>query len=292
MSIASYMFRKMCTRSDARRDEGLTVPEEVTLVERIPYGPDSKWHTLDICYPRSKASSATVINVHGGGYVYGSTKPYKFYCCDLAARGFTVISLNYRLAPKHKFPSPLEDINMVMQWAVDHAAEYPIDTGNVFMVGDSAGAQLVSQYATIWSSPKYSAIMGITPPDFRLAAVGLNCGMYDLMAHTGSGRRLPPMVRDYFTNNPAQFGEKLNVLKYITGSFPPAYLISAPGDFLADKCRPMAELLSSRGVPCEYKLYGTKEIGHVFHINVRSALAGEANSDQIAFMMKYVRNDS
>lgn len=288
MSIASYLFRKMCTKSDTKRDEGLTVPKNVALIEGLSYGPDRRWHTLDICYPSDKPSKATIVNVHGGGYVYGSTKPYKFYCCDLASRGFTVISFNYRLAPKHKFPSPLEDLNLVMEWALKHSGEYPIDRNNILMVGDSAGAQLVSQYAAIWSNPEYAAIMEITPPDFRLAAVGLNCGMYDLLSHTTSDKRLSPVVRDYFTNRPERFGEKLNVLRYIGSSFPPAYLISAPGDFLADKCQPMAELLSSRGVSCEYKLYGDKETGHVFHVNVRSELAAEANSDELAFMSKYI----
>ena len=288
MSIASYVFRRMCTKSDAKRDEGLTVPESVNLIEGIYYGPDRKWHTLDICFPKDGTSRATIVNVHGGGYVYGSTIPYKFYCCDLASRGFTVISFNYRLAPKHKFPAPLEDLNLVMQWALEHSEEYPIDRNNVFMVGDSAGAQLASQYAAIWSNPEYAAIMGITPPDFRLAAVGLNCGMYDLLSHTASDKRLSPIVRDYFTNHPERFGEKLNVLRYIGSSFPPAYLISAPGDFLADKCQPMAELLASRGVPCEYRLYGDSSTGHVFHVNVRSELAAEANSDELAFMSKYI----
>lgn len=288
MSLASYVFKRMCEKSDTKRDSSLTVPESVTLIEGIPYGPDRKWHTLDICFPADRSSKATVINVHGGGYVYGSTKPYKFYCADLAARGFTVISFNYRLAPAAKFPSPIEDTNLVMKWMCDNRDSYPIDIRNVFMVGDSAGAQLASQYATIWSNPEYARIMGITPPDFRLAAVGLNCGMYDLTAHLESGRK-SPMVRDYFTRKPEQFGEKLNVLKYVTDAFPPAYLLSAPGDFLVDKCQPMAEFLSSKGVPCEYKIYGTKETYHVFHINVRSELAAEANADELEFMSRYIQ---
>ena len=290
MSFASYVFKRMCEKSDTKRDSGLTVPENVTLVEAIPYGPDKKWHTLDICYPSDRPSSATIINVHGGGYVYGSTKPYKFYCCDLASRGFTVISFNYRLAPAVKFPGPVEDTNLAVKWMCENKDKYPIDTGNVFMVGDSAGAQLVSQYAVLWSNPEYAAIMGITPPDFRLAAVGLNCGMYDLTAHLdGSGKQ--PMVRDYFTRKPEQFGEKLNVLSYITEAFPPAYLLSAHGDFLVDKCQPMAELLACKGIPCEYKIYGTKETYHVFHINVRSELAAQANADELEFMSRYIRTD-
>ena len=84
------------------------------------YGKNKKYHSLDICFPADRASRATVINVHGGGYVYGSTVPYKFYCCYLASKGYTVISFNYRLAPKFKFPSPLEDINLVADLKVNY----------------------------------------------------------------------------------------------------------------------------------------------------------------------------
>jgi len=289
MSIAAFMFKRMCTRSDAKRDKGLVIPSTVTLAEALPYGPDRKFNTLDICFPADKPSSATIINVHGGGYVYGSTKPYKFYCADLASTGYTVISFNYRLAPKHKFPAPLEDLNLVAEWMCAHAEEYPIDTQNVFMVGDSAGAQLASQYAVIKSNPEYAAIMGINPPDFRLAAVGLNCGMYDIIAHTAKNAPISPIVRDYFTRRPEQFGEKLNVLEYINSDFPPAYILSAHGDYLVDNCRPMAELLRSKGVECEYKIYGDKNTYHVFHINIRTDLARQANRDELEFMCRYIR---
>ncbi len=289
MSIASYVFKRMCTRSDARRDKGLTVPEEVTLIEGISYGKNRKYHSLDICFPADRASRATILNVHGGGYVYGSTVPYKFYCCYLASRGYTVISFNYRLAPKFKFPSPLEDINLVAEWMCCHSGEYPIDLENVFMVGDSAGAQLTSQYAAIYSNAEYASIMGITPPRFRLAAVGLNCGMYDLIAHTSEKNIQSPIVRDYFTRHPEQFGEKLNVLGYITENYPPASLMSAPGDFLVDHMDPMAELLRSRGVACRTALYGDKTTGHVFHINIRTPLACTANDEQLSFFSEYIR---
>jgi len=289
MSFASFVFKRMCEKSDTKRDAGLTVPENVTLMEGIPYGPDRKWHTLDICYPKDKPSAAVIVNVHGGGYVYGSTKPYKFYCCDLAARGFTVVSFNYRLAPAHKFPSPLEDINLVMRWICGNRGNYPIDLNNIFMVGDSAGAQLASQYAVIYSNPEYAKIMGITPPEFRLAAVGLNCGMYDLAARTSPAEN-KGMIRDYFTRKPEQFGEKLNVLKYITAEFPPAYILSAPGDFLVSHAQPMADLLTSRGVPCECRIYGDENTYHVFHINIRSELAGQANADELAFFSKWIKN--
>lgn len=291
MSIVTFAFNRGCLRSDNKRDAGLTVPEGVEYIYDIPYGPDKKWHTLDVCHPKDRPSKATIINVHGGGYVYGSTQTYKFYCCHLASQGYTVVSFNYRLAPKHIFPAPLEDLNLVMEWLCAHHSEYHADPGNVFMVGDSAGAQLASQYAAIYSSREYADIMGIHPPEFRLAALGLNCGMYDISSYSSTPPGLRSVLRAYFTADPGQFGDKLRVLDFINSDFPPAFLLSSKGDFLLDHCAPMAELLGSRGVECEYKIYGDRTTGHVFHVNMRSDLALQANADQLAFFERFIAKE-
>ena len=288
MSVESFSFWFFASRSDAKRDRGLKTPEDIRRIDRIPYGPDARWNTLDVYRPRGKAGKLPVIvNIHGGGYVYGSTKQYQFYCMDLAQRGFAVVSFNYHLAPKYKFPTPVRDTNLVMEWICRKAEIYGFDTDNVVIVGDSAGAQLASQYAVICTDPGYAKIMEITPPEFTLRAVGLNCGMYDLKERAGEipGNKL--MV-DYFTKDPSVYGKKLDVLSHVTEKFPPAYLLSAKGDFLVEQCRPMAELIRSKGVPCEYRIYGDEKTGHVFHLDMRSDLARKANDEEIAFIREHL----
>lgn len=288
MSVESFSFWFFASRSDAKRDRGLKTPEDIRRIDRIPYGPDARWNTLDVYRPRGKAGKLPVIvNIHGGGYVYGSTKQYQFYCMGLAQRGFAVVSFNYHLAPKYKFPTPVRDTNLVMEWICRKAEIYGFDTDNVVIVGDSAGAQLASQYAVICTDPDYAKIMEITPPEFTLRAVGLNCGMYDLKERAGEipGNKL---MIDYFTKDPSVYGKKLDVLSHVTEKFPPAYLLSAKGDFLVEQCRPMAELLRSKGVPCEYRIYGDEKTGHVFHLDMRSDLARKANDEEIAFIREHL----
>lgn len=288
MSVESFSFWFFASRSDAKRDRGLKTPEDIRRIDRIPYGPDARWNTLDVYRPRGKAGKLPVIvNIHGGGYVYGSTKQYQFYCMGLAQRGFAVVSFNYHLAPKYKFPTPVRDTNLVMEWICRKAEIYGFDTDNVVIVGDSAGAQLASQYAVICTDPEYAKIMEITPPEFTLRAVGLNCGMYDLKKRAGEipGNKL---MIDYFTKDPSVYGKKLDVLSHVTEKFPPAYLLSAKGDFLVEQCRPMAELLRSKGVPCKYRIYGDEKTGHVFHLDMRSDLARKANDEEIAFIREHL----
>ena len=289
MSISALIMRRMFAKGDAQRDAGLTIPEDVAYVRDLRYGSHPSYHLLDLCWPRdAQGKLPVIVSFHGGGYVYGSKEVYQFYCASLAQRGFAVVNFNYRLAPKFKFPSPLEDLGAVLAWLLAHRDEYPVDPENLFLVGDSAGAQMASQYAAIWASPAYQRVMGITPPPVRLAAVGLNCGMYDMAAQRRD-KGLDGVKRDYFTAHPEQFGEKLNVLAYIDGNYPPVSIFSAGGDFLLPHCEPMAELLRSRGVDCDCHIYGDQSVGHVFHCNMRLDIGRQANDDQTAFFRRYLR---
>ena len=76
MSLQSLSFRLMAGHSDAKRDHGLNAaPDDILRINDIPYGPDVKWNTLDVYRPRNlKGKLPVIVNVHGGGYVYGSTK--------------------------------------------------------------------------------------------------------------------------------------------------------------------------------------------------------------------------
>lgn len=295
MSLQGIIFSERCRRSDAKRDAGLVIPDGINYVRDIRYGKNKKYHTLDVCWPdeqEGKKHDSTdkklpvIISVHGGGYVYGSKEIYQFYSASLAQRGFAVINFNYRLAPGFKFPSPLEDLNAVIVWMMLHREEYPFDLSNVFLVGDSAGAQLASQYGVIYSSREYRRIMGFRKPRINIRAVGLCCGLYDLKKEIKvNGAR--GFMADYLTGKPEQFGKKLDILDYINKDYPPAFLFTAEGDYLKENCEPMARLLRERGVRAEYKIYGTKDTGHVFHIDMRNKYGKEANDDQMDFFRSF-----
>ena len=283
MSLTAYFFCKMCTKADKKRDAGLEIPQNIEYVRNIRYGENKKYHTLDICWPKGiEDELPVIISVHGGGYVYGSKEVYQFYAAGLAQMGFTVVNFNYRLAPKYKFPAPLEDLNAVISWLLEHKKEYPVDMQKVFMVGDSAGAQIASQYGVMHSNKEYADIMGISVPMFTLKALGLCCGTYDLKkrAEESAGKGV---ILDYLGKDLKKYDKKLNVMDYITADFPPAYIFSANGDYLRQECRPMAEFLQSKGVKCEYKIYGNEQTYHVFHVDMRNGFGSEANRDMVEF---------
>ena len=290
MSIEALLFRYGAAKSDKKRDAAIPLPEGITECRNISYGSHGNDNLLDVYYPKGTAQALpTIVSIHGGGYVYGSKEIYRRYGMDMARRGFAFVNFNYRLAPKWKFPTPLADTNAVMQWVVKNAARYHLDPQRIILLGDSAGAQLTSQYAAIMTNPGYASHFDLNLPDIRIRAVGLNCGMYDLAARAASPRK--GIMRDYLDKSLQDSDPRLQVLDAITGAFPPAFLTTACQDFLRDQAQPMYRFLREKGIEAQWKCYGRegdKTVGHVFHVNIRLPEAVQCNDDAAAFFRKYV----
>lgn len=280
--------------ADTMRDEGLTTPEEIKRYDNLSYGPYGEANLLDIYVQKTvTAPQATIVNIHGGGWVYGSKEIYQYYCMQLALRGFTVVNINYRLAPENLFPAAVEDINAVMTFLAKEGEKYMADAKRLVLVGDSAGGQLVSHYATVATNPDFAALFDFTVPDIKIRALGLNCGAYDgkTMATGGNDGLFVAYLGGVEKELSAETIEKVDTLKYITGAFPPAFVMSAVNDFLVSGVEPMYDFLRSRGVPCEKKIYGSADrmdIAHVFHVDCKLEEAELCNDDECAFFRKYV----
>lgn len=289
MSLQAFLFRRGAGKSDRKRNESTTHPGGVQCCYNIRYGTEGEDHLLNVYYPfGTKSPLPTIVSIHGGSYVYGNKEVYHHYCADLARRGFTVVNMNYRLAPKHKFPAPLQDVNLMMKWLAANAEKYYMDPQRLFLVGDSAGAQLASQYAAIATNPEYAKLF-FPVPDIRIRALGLNCGMYDLAGMVSKG--LKGLSADYFGKKFPIPDLRLEVLNAIGEGYPPAHLTTSHNDFLKDNAQPMAEFLQSRGVTAQWKIYGSpeqKHIGHVFHCDIRNPEATACNDEQCAFFRRFL----
>ncbi len=290
MSLQAYLFRHGAGKADKKRNAATEFPQGVTCCADIRYGSEGKDHLLNVYFPQGTTESLpTIVSIHGGGYVYGDKEVYHFYCADLARRGFTVVNLNYRLAPKHKFPTPLEDVNRVMKWLLTCAEKYHMDPDRLFLVGDSAGAQLASQYAALATNPDYAALFPFSVPALHIRALGLNCGMYDIPAMVANGAK--GLAADYLGRDLLLPDPRLDVLGAIGDAYPPAFLLTSCNDFLRDNAQPMSDFLAARGIPTQCVCYGTpeqKHIAHVFHVDIRTPESQQANDDQCAFFRQFL----
>lgn len=297
MSMSGKMFKLMAGKADKKRDAKLVFPEDVEAKYDINYvGNNDEYNNLDVYFLKgTREKFPVIVSYHGGGYVYGTKEIYKHYGGYLAKQGFVFVNFNYHLAPEYKYPTQLAEANMVFQWIVENADEYHMDVENVFVVGDSAGAQMISQYLAIYSNEEYEKLFPfVTPKEIKIRAAGLNCGMYTI-PKDGDGqvpdRFTRDLMKDYLGDDIIKYGEMNDVLGHINSNYPPCYVMTAEYDFLKKNAQPMCDFLQSKGVEAVCKCYGTPEqkyMAHVCHVNMNLEEAKEINNDEVAFFRKHL----
>lgn len=289
MSLQGIMFSINATKSDRKRDMAIPLPSGVTECRNISYGPYGKASLLDVYYPEGTSEPLpTIVSIHGGGYVYGSKEIYRRYGMDMAKRGFAFVNFNYRMAPRWKFPTPLADTNAVLEWIVQNARRYHLDPENIILLGDSAGAQLTSQYAAIMTNPAYAKLFPLKLPRVRIRALGCFCGMYDMAANAAGPRK--GIYWDYLGKLPAD-DPRFRVLENVTADFPPAFIATACQDFLRPCAEPMHRFLTEKGIDTQWRCYGAEGdegVAHVFHVNIALPEAKQCNDDAAEFWKKYL----
>ena len=281
-------IRTAFKKGDDVRDAGLTTPDSIVRNDDIVYGQDPTWNLLDVYRPADATGPLPcIVSVHGGAWVYGDKELYQYYCMDLATRGFAVVNFTYRLAPEHRYPAALQDTADVFSWVAAHAADYGIDPENVFVVGDSAGAQIASQYLAAVTNESYGAVVGIEPPrGIAIRACALNCGDYDLLSK--SAGPATAFAKFYLPADRVIPREELDVIGAITSDFPPTYLLTAPQDFLREENLRFAPLLRERGVECVLQDEPQENLGHVFHLAIRDDAARRTNDAECAFFRAHL----
>ena len=92
MSQTSERVRREWKIGDAKRDAGLTTPEDIKRYDDILYGADPVWNLLDVYRPKKMDGKLPVIvNIHGGGWVYGNKELNEYYCMDFSSEEFEKI---------------------------------------------------------------------------------------------------------------------------------------------------------------------------------------------------------
>ena len=287
-------MRLAWAESDAKRDAGVREPEGIRKTEDIVYTAsatkeEEPWHLTDIYYPEpwEEETYPVIVSIHGGGWFYGDKKLYSLYTKYLASKGFAVVNFNYRLAPEYQYPYGFMDCCRLMDFLEKNAAEYRLDLNRLYMVGDSAGAQLVSQYSIFATSAEYRALFEAAK---ELKApvpskVALNCGIYEIYRREDSR-----VSENYLPEGMSEQIEEsvLHILDYVNKDFPETFLMASVNDKLLPASELIREKLEECSVPYEYHEYGhtNPADGHVFHVNLRSEEGQRCNKEELEFFLR------
>ncbi|HPW53258.1 MAG TPA: alpha/beta hydrolase fold domain-containing protein [Erysipelotrichaceae bacterium] len=291
MSVSDFFVKiyiDACIKGDAIRASGLSTPETITRIDNIRYN-DSQ--LLDIYYPNdTDRPRPTIISIHGGGWVYGSKDDFQFFCMDMATRGFTVVNFDYRLAPEFTYPSQLRDCLEVFKFIEDNHQKYFIDLDNLFLLGDSAGAQMAHQLTVMHTSKQYCDIMNLGCSSLKFRALGLNCGIYSLEM-VKSSLFVKAILSPYLGWRTKHYGQQLYPLQYQNENFPPVFVFTSKNDFFRYYQKPLLNRLKKNNTEHIFKVYGKNQkgfVGHVFHVDIKTAIGQKANSEQLNFFISKI----
>ena len=208
----------------------------VTSVQKITnleYPSKFKDNTADLYLPKNSEMYPIIIWIHGGAFVGGDKRDVKEYATMLASNGYAVLAANYERAPELKYPKQLNQIEEIHEYLLTISQKYNIDSNNIILAGDSAGAHLVSQFALIQTSSEYAKKMNFkqTIPEDKLKALLLYSGPFDVEEITKTKSKIMSLMFSqsawaYFgiRNWESEYGEITTIKNHITPNFPATFI--------------------------------------------------------------------
>lgn len=136
------------------------VDETLSLTDKVIKGPDANPLQLKIYRPKSKNEALpALLWIHGGGYILGSINDNEDLCVKFAKEAnCMVVSVDYRLAPEHPYPAPIEDCYAALKWIADNAEALNIDSNRIGVAGVSAGGGLTAALTLLARDRQYPSI--------------------------------------------------------------------------------------------------------------------------------------
>lgn len=306
----ALLIRTVFTHGDRQTLAALekhTPTTPITVLRDQRYEPGNKKALLDVYMPTSAAQTnqtlPVVIWTHGGAWVSGDKTNDGPYFKLIASQGFTVISVNYTLAPEKTYPTQLRELNASHAYIAANATRFHLDPNKVFLAGDSAGSQLSSQLAALITDSAYAKEVGITPSlkPSQLAGTVLFCGIYKMEGLTEADPNLPKLISwgdDQsvwaFSGSSDKSGPIIHQMSpyyHVTKDFPATFISGGNGDPLTNKQSvPLAQKLTSLGVDVTTLFYPanhTPSLPHEYQFNLDNADGQQAFNHAITFLRQH-----
>ena len=208
--------------------------------------------------PSDARGLPALVYFHGGGFVIGSLETHDGTCRSLAnAIGCVVVSVDYRLAPEHKFPAGPEDCYAATRWVAEKGAEIGVDGARVAVGGDSAGGNLAAVVALMARDRRGPAlrhqllIYPVANHDYTTASYEENQQGYLL------SREMMRWFWNHYLARPEDganpYASPLRAASF--AGLPPAHVVTAEFDPLRDEGEALAARLARDGVATTHARY-------------------------------------
>lgn len=222
---------------------------------------------MDVYYPRvTQAPAPAIVYIHGGGWYTGdktggagfSTIP------ELAAHGYLVASIDYRLAPRYAFPAQIEDVKGAIRHLRASAGSYNIDPERIGVLGDSAGGHLAALAGVTDDGSGFDVRGANLEQSSRVQAVVDMFGPADLALFYRENYSLH-IQHVFGTDDPlSPVIKKASPVSYVSADDPPFFILHGDSDAVVplDQSLILYRYLKAAGVPADLTIID--HCGHDF----------------------------
>ena len=270
----------------------------VHMEKDLSYDSAHQEGNLDIIAPKEFSGKLPVIFwVHGGAFLGGDKSDITEYAVQVASKGFIVVNMNYELAPSAIYPTPLYQVEEAYQFIEKNAEAYGIDMDRLYFAGDSAGAQIISQFVNVQVEEEYSSLIGIegsVSPD-QIAGVLLFCGPYDVSKF---GDLSDSFLINFLFDRVgwAYIGERdwgssdqvkqASVIDHVSAHFPPTFITDGNTGSFEEQGLELADKLNKNDVEIVDVFYSQEEaeLGHEYQFIMDTPQAENTFNQLIEFL--------
>lgn len=306
-SMMPYPVNSFSPRGITKTLPGIRTVAEIRYADEYPNSYFDFYETPN----RLDKPAPLFLYCHGGGFTWGDKAEGDpnagenrslAYFLPFLEVGFSVVSVNYALAPDYNYPVPIRQLEQCLTYLKEHAADYQIDMDRIVFAGSSAGAQIAGQYLNVLTDPAYATEMGLTPPIPADAAIAFvsSSGLLDCERFDKTG--VPPFDQVLLGCGLAYFGTtalkgenavlQAGVIDHLTAQFPPMFLSDGNTMTFTDQAIDMKAKADALGIPAEILLFPKEEaeLRHGFELT-QVPQAHEVQKASVNFLMKILSRE-
>ncbi|MHD0398463.1 alpha/beta hydrolase [Staphylococcus simulans] len=251
----------------------------VKMFTDITYGESYPNSQLDIITPAELDKDVklpVIFWMHGGGFIAGDKQYKNPLLSRIAEQGYIVVNVNYALAPHYKYPTPLIQMDQAVKFIKKNPHELPIDFTQVVFGGDSAGAQLSSQYTAIQTDEQLRKDM-----DFKqrfktknIRAAIFFGGFYNMnTVRETEFPRIQLFMKSYTgtENWETEFRDlsEMSTVEHVTKDYPPTFLSVGDADPFFSQNREFAQVLDDQGTSSDTFFFdGSHHLKHQYQFHL------------------------
>jgi acetyl esterase/lipase len=215
----------------SRADWAAWLANDVRVVNNVTYLTANNWEAkLDVYVPRAAGPHATVLQIHGGGWVGGSRESTMLRALPFLELGMAVVNISYRLGRVSQAPAAVEDCLCALRWIIRNAKEYSFDVNRIVTTGYSAGGHLALTTGMIPASAGLDRQCPGTEP-LKVAAIVNWYGITDV-ADLLEGANMRAYAVEWLGSRPdrVEVARRLSPLTYVRRELPPILTIHGDAD--------------------------------------------------------------